>query len=252
MINAAAARVERERAFHNDRFTEETREAQGKFYAAIKHGSTVYEDRVKRHAIGKDILEYGSGALNQAALLAPVAGSVMGIDISDVAIAAARAAIPAGHANLRYEVMDAENLTLPDRSLDLIFGRGIIHHLDLCRSFETVARVLRPDGKAIFWEPLGHNLLLNLYRRATPNARTLDEHPLLKPDIELARSYFEDVRVTFYGLTTLASVPIRDTAIGDVLLNACALVDRALFVLPGVRWQAWYCLLELGRPKALN
>ncbi|WP_428491963.1 hypothetical protein [Rhodopila sp.] len=61
-----------------------------------------------------------------------------------------------------------------------MFGIGIIHHLDTRQASREVARVLRPDGNAVFWEPMGTNPIIGLYRMLTPNARTVDEHPLAK------------------------------------------------------------------------
>src|SRR3546814_1101008 len=78
--------------------------------------------------------------------------------------------------------MNAEAMTFPDDSFDLVFGSGIIHHLDIDRAFGEIARVLRPGGRAVFIEPLGLNPAIELYRRFTPSARTPDEHPLLRRD----------------------------------------------------------------------
>jgi SAM-dependent methyltransferase len=249
-MSLADDRVERERAYHNERFRDESRLAQGKYYRAIRDGAEVFTNRVIEKATGADALEYGCGNASQALTLAPLARSICGIDISDVAILDAREAAK-GQANARFEVMNAEALEFPDASFDLVFGRGIVHHLDLTKCFGEVARVLRPGGTALFWEPLGHNLLLNGYRSLTPNARTPDEHPLLAADFDLARQYFGDVRTRFYGLTSLAAVPFGDGAVGDAVLKVSAGIDRALFRVPGLKWQAWYCMIELSAPRAV-
>jgi hypothetical protein len=49
----------------------------------------------------------------------------------------------------------------------------------------SMTKILQPKGKAIFIEPLGHNFLINLYRRLTPNIRSADEHPLLAKDLKI-------------------------------------------------------------------
>jgi hypothetical protein len=51
---------------------------------------------------------------------------------------------------------------------------------DLSLACSEIARVLRPGGPAIFVEPLGHNPLINAYRKRTPALRTVDEHPPTK------------------------------------------------------------------------
>lgn len=248
-MSVAEDRIERERAYHNERFRDESRLAQGKYYRAIRDGAERFTNRVIEKAANADVLEYGCGNCSQARSLATTSRSICGIDISDVAIEEARAGAD-GVSNMRFEVMNAEALEFADDSFDLVFGRGIVHHLDLNKCFAEVARVLRPGGTALFWEPLGHNLLLNGYRALTPSARTPDEHPLLAPDFDIARQYFGGVNTEFYGLTSLAAVPFGDGAVGDMVLKVSASIDRALFRVPGLKWQAWYCLIELTRPRS--
>ncbi|WP_394727113.1 class I SAM-dependent methyltransferase [Altererythrobacter sp. GH1-8] len=244
---AREARIANEREFHNARFSEETREAQGKYYSSIAAGTRAFERRVKELARGSDVLEYGCGAAIQGMQVAAIANTLTGIDISDVAIEdAQKAAAQRGLTNTHYLTMDAEDMTFDEGSFDLVFGRGIIHHLDLDRCFASIARVLRPGGTAIFWEPLGHNPLINLYRDRTPEARTPDEHPLLKSDFALAEKYFELGSSRFYGLSTLAAVPMRDTGFGTVMMKIAGGLDQALFKTP-MRWMAWHTMMELKK-----
>jgi SAM-dependent methyltransferase len=139
-------------------------------------------------------------------------------------------------------------MTFESESFDLVFGRGIIHHLDLDLAFQSIHRVLRPGGLAIFWEPLGHNPILNRYRDMTPNARTPDEHPLLKQDFKRASKYFDLEHLKFYGLTTILSVPMRDTAFGDSVLRNTAKLDQMIFKTPA-RWMAWHVLMEMKKAR---
>lgn len=59
---------------------------------------------------------------------------------------------------------------------------------------------MRPSGNAIFFESLGHNPLINIYRNWTPEARTIDEHPLLKSDFDIIRKHFSKCDLQFFGL----------------------------------------------------
>ena len=243
-------RIDRERDFHNHRFSGETREAQGKYYSAIEHGARDYMRLVRRLSAGADVLEYGCATGGNSLSLAPLCRSMTGIDISDVAIGhATERAVMGGIGNASFHAMNAEDMTFPDASFDLVFGSGIIHHLDLDRCYSEISRVLRPGGTAVFWEPLGHNVLINLYRGRTPDVRTPDEHPLLRRDFTLARRHFGAVDLTFYGLLTLGSVPLRNTRLFRPVHAVAATLDRLLFVLPGLRWQAWYTLAILKAPS---
>ena len=102
-------------------------------------------------------------------------------------------------------------------------------------------------GKCIFKEPLGHNVIINAYRALTPSARTPDEHPMLKGDFDIARRYFGDVELEFYGLTTLACVPLRNTAFAEAGFRVTSSLDKLLFSVPGMRWQAWYTLISMDK-----
>jgi SAM-dependent methyltransferase len=238
-----------ERAFHDRRFAEgDTRQAQKKFYWAIADGAHAFHDRVAELSAGRDVLEYGCGAEALAGRIAPVARSIHAIDISDEAV---RQALLASDApNAQFSVMDAMNLDFPDDSFDLVFGSGIIHHLDISLCAQTLARVLRPGGHALFWEPLGLNPAIGLYRALTPAARTPDEHPLRPADITTLKTRFASVELSFYGLSTLAAVPLRGTRTGARLRAGLRACDRTILRVPGLRWLAWYALIDCRMSEA--
>lgn len=236
-----AGRVTRERHFHNERFASDgSRSEQGKFYWAVRDGQADYKRVYQELARGKDVLEYGCGYTRNFLTLAPVVKSLQAIDISDTAIQ--RLKSENVNDNVSLHVMDAMNMSFPDNSFDLVFGSGIIHHLETEISAREVARVLRPGGRAVFWEPLGLNPLINMYRRLTPEARTPDEHPLVPKDFSIISKYLE-LEIRYYGLSTLAAVPLRNRKSGRVFLNLARRVDNKLVALPGVRNLAWFALM---------
>jgi ubiquinone/menaquinone biosynthesis C-methylase UbiE len=132
----ADARIDRERDYHNKRFAEETRIHQGKYYSAIKHGAAHFDSLLNNLVTGATVLEYGCGDNSKIFGFADRCRSAVGIDISDFAVQQANAtALERGLTNLSFEAMNAEAMTFPDAHFDVIFGRGIIHHLDLHKSF---------------------------------------------------------------------------------------------------------------------
>ena len=143
--------------------------------------------------------------------------------------------------------MDAENLTFSNNEFDLVFGRGILHHLDLNKCFAEISRVLRPGGKAIFTEPLGHNPAINLFRKMTPQYRTEDEHPLVMNDLKIARGAFREVEYKFFGLTTLVAVPFNATAVGSAMMKFCERADSLLLRIPLIQRHAWSVLITLTK-----
>ena len=171
-----AERYSRELTAHNKYFSEHTRKSADKFYSIVHESRLLFERTLLSRCRGSHTLEYGCGTGRHSPFLARSGASrVVGIDLSDVAIAKAReAAAREGLHQTDYRVMNAEQLEFDNDSFDLICGTAILHHLDLDRAYQELARVLRPGGVAVFLEPLAHNPLINLYRRATPQLRTVD------------------------------------------------------------------------------
>jgi SAM-dependent methyltransferase len=243
-------RKTRERDFHDAAFGGETERRSNRFYALAESSSADYREALLSRAPGRRILEYGCGPDSYAFALAR-SNDVVAIDISPVAIELARKDAATRGLQIDFRVMDAETLEFESASFDLVCGKAILHHLDLERAYAEIARVLKPGGMAIFWEPLGHNALINLYRARTPSERTPDEHPLLVDDLRLAGKFFESVSVRFYHLATLAAIPLLSTPFVAPVTRALDSIDRMLFsILPAVRRYAWVCVLTLSKPAA--
>jgi SAM-dependent methyltransferase len=239
-------RIARERDFHNERFGATEERPEDSYYFAVEAAATAYWRLVRQAAVGKDVLEYGCSNGGRSIDLARSAKHVTGIDISDVAIAqASRDAEHRSLSNVSFKVDNAEKMGLADASFDLVFGSGILHHLVLETALKEVRRVLRVGGKAIFFEPLGHNPMINLYRNRTPQSRTVDEHPLVKSDFDLIARHFSKCGTRFFGLSTLAAIPFRGKPAGRVVRSVGEKIDNVLLSLPGLKWQAWITVMEL-------
>ncbi len=241
-------RLARERDFHNRRFSEETREAQSKYYWALQSGSERYERLLEEWSRGADIFELGCAKGENIIRNNLQFRSAGGIDISDVAVETANTeARRLGKTNVHFFCGNAEQIPLPDASVDLVYGSGIVHHLNTERCIREVHRLLRPAGRAIFWEPLGHNVFFNLYRRMTPGARTDDEHPLIRTDFEIMGKLFPSLHLEFFGLTSIATVPLRNIKALRWTRKVAESIDALLFAIPTARWQAWYSLSIMTR-----
>jgi len=247
-------RLQREAEFHDRAFTQGTRQATGRFYAVARTSKAAYVDRVLEECEGLDVLEYGCGPGSCAPDLVAAGARVTGIDISPEAIDMARRACAETGASegLRLEVMNAEELAFPAASFDRVCGSGILHHLDLARAASEVVRVLRPRGRAVFFEPLGHNLLINLYRRRTPELRTEDEHPLVASDLRFLSRHFGSVSITYHHLVSLLAAPLWGGALFEPARAALEGLDRLLLRLPLVRRQAWIAVAVLAEPLTFS
>jgi SAM-dependent methyltransferase len=240
----------REKAFHDEEFLDEARwRSVDKFYSVMERRVKFWNDFLLSRCEGRDVLEFGCGVVNYALRLAAAGANVTAIDLSETAIARSRAAARTAGLRVDNRMMDAEALTFDDDTFDLICGNSILHHLALDRAYAEVARTLKPDGAAIFMEPLGHNPLINLYRRLTPGLRTADEHPLTMADLELARNFFGSVELRFFHLLSLMSVPLRKTALFPAALKRLDDLDAALFRrVPMARPYAWFAVAVLRDP----
>jgi SAM-dependent methyltransferase len=248
-------RIHAEREFHNARYGsgEDSRGHLNKFYVVISDGEKRFKRHVYRLARNRKVLEYGCADGTSAICemkMPEVVAEYHGIDISDDAIALARQkAATAGYVNCVFCAMNAEETTFSNNEFDLIYGHGILHHVDLERSFSEIRRVLKPGGSAVFMEPLGHNSVLNWYRSRTPDLRTADEHPILAPDLELAKGFFGGVHVEFAGLTTVLAIPFQKTPLARAILSMFASLDRLLFLNQAIGLQAWYTLMLLTKKE---
>jgi SAM-dependent methyltransferase len=241
-------RLRREAEFHDDAFSGSAREAVGKYYATASAAKAHYLERIRRGASGRAVLEYGCGKGSAAFDLARAGAAVTGIDISQVGIREAEQQaerLGLGQ-HLCFRQMNAEALDFDDGSFDLVCGSGILHHLDLDQAVAEVVRVLRPGGRAVFFEPLGHNPCINLYRRLTPAMRSADEHPLCMTDVEQIARSFDTAQSSFFGLFTLLAAPLRPRP-DSGLLRRLEAIDRVVLRRGWLQRYAWIVVTELTR-----
>ena len=90
-----------------------------------------------------------------------------------------------------FILMDAHDLQFEDGTFDFVFGDAILHHLNMAPALDEIFRVLKPNGKILFVEPLDINPVGKLVRSLTKKARTSDEQPLRLCDIAEIKKRFE-------------------------------------------------------------
>ncbi len=245
-------RKEREADFHDHTFEQDTRKSLSVFYSIVDRCRSHFQQYLFSSCPGKKVLEYGCGKGSHSFLLANHgAREIVGIDISDVAVRmASERASAENHSNIRFQVMNCENMEFVDDSFDLICGTSILHHLDLNQSFKEITRVLKPDGRAAFVEPLAYHPALYLFRKLTPRLRTSDEHPFTMRDLRYIGSMFHNVSYRFFNLFTLLAVPFNKTILFNPILDSTFKLDSVLFDrLPLFTSLAWHVVMFLEDPK---
>jgi SAM-dependent methyltransferase len=250
-------RSEREREFH-DHLGQggfEDRRLINRLAASFYEKREVLADawRQAGDLAGRSVLDFGCGSGEFSYELARRGAAVHGIDISPALVAIARAGAPALGRRPTFEAMDCTRTRFDDGQFDLVFGNGILHHLELEPALAEVHRVLRPGGKAFFVEPLARHPLVALLRRATPRARSADERPLDLAEVAAAGARFCGAAHREYFLFAVLAAPLnlvsrRAARLATRLLGA---FDQACFAaVPPARRFAWITLLTFEKGRA--
>lgn len=251
-----------EAEFHNRRELDRKTLAAGDFqqkysnlriYDTVRASVSFQENWMRKHCgPGTVVLDFCCGTGHVSLRLAEYGAFVHGIDISDESVEETRQKLAAaGYAERSsFQVMDAENLSFGDNMFDVIVCSGVLHHLDLDLAYRQLARVLKPGGRIICIEALGHNPVINLYRRRTPHLRTEWEaqHILKLQDVERARPFFGKVEVDFFHLFSIAGVFFRNTPLFAPLMRLFDFLDTLVLKIPGVRLLAWQMIFILSEP----
>lgn len=170
-----------------------------------------YAYRLLGDVRGRNVLDLGCGNGANTALLALRGANVCGFDVSPDLIALARRRLAANQidGDVRFLVGSAHAMSLPDASMDVVFGMAILHHLDLERAAAETWRVLRPGGRAIFKEPVRNSRTVWAIRRMIPyQAPDVSpyERPLTDAELRTFAKPFRSVRVRAFALPHVSLV----------------------------------------------
>jgi SAM-dependent methyltransferase len=186
---------------------------------------------------GARVLDYGCyDGWMYPALSALGPASVTGIDISEKGIAAAVATYGD---QARFQVMDAHQLDFPDGHFDFVVGRAILHHLHFEQAIRELHRVLRPGGCCLFYEPILGNPAAALFRWLTPRARTADELPLSRQQLQWAESVFGGAQYQFVNLVSTPLAMVTSLCLADAenaVLRVADVIDDGLATTPFRHW----------------
>jgi SAM-dependent methyltransferase len=154
---------------------------------------------------GLKILDLGCGLGDAAAYFGLRGARVTAVDISPGMVKVARKLAAREGVSRRVKVSQALGEKLPFRnaSFDVVYGNGVLHHLDTAVAAPEIARILKPGGRALFIEPLAYNPLIWVYRRLAAGVRTEAEEPMTYGKFRAMSAYFESYRRAETQLLTL-------------------------------------------------
>ena len=234
----------REKQFHNALQSQPKERFENIFYKAIYKLNEDFFKYLEKNVKNSEVLDYGCGvgsSIEKVIKYNPK--KIFGIDISEVSIEKAKKRAEKISANVFYQVDNCENTKFSDSTFDIVYGTGILHHLQFNKCLDEIFRILKSKGTLIFIEPLGTNPIINLYRKLTPKSRSEDEHPLLEKDIEYIKNKFSELKVNYYGFATLVFFPFYKNPQSSKVYKMLCKLDDFLFKFKFFKLFAWSILI---------
>ena len=196
---------------------------------------------------GDKILDMASGEGKETLMLAQNGYAVISLDISFSQLQKSRERVDRQNPNLdvMFVQANAEELPFKNGSLERLYGKAIIHHLDLDIAYEEVSRVLSDGGRMVFTEPMAHHPLFWIVRKLTARLRTEDERPLHYDEFVLFANKFGESEMVEAFLFAPLLAAVRKLPGGEKiyrrLIPAVHRFDQGLMrVLPFLKRLAWY------------
>lgn len=153
-----------------------------------------------RDLTGVRILDCACGMGFLSILLARKGAEVDAFDISAKSVECTRERAKRNGLEKQIHVIQSsfEDLPLPPERFDFVIGKNILHHIHHLEPVtERIYGLLKPGGRAIFYELSAANPVLMFFRRnvigrtrAIPKLGTPDEHPITAEEINILSRVF--------------------------------------------------------------
>lgn len=151
---------------------------------------------------GKKVIDVGCGTGMYHPLLAPMCGSLTGVEVSERSAELARqTATDYGLANVEIHLQDSTALAFEDHRFDAAVCVDLLHHVfDLDATLKEISRVVKPAGDIVVFEPNCANPLLLLLCILDRNEWGAARRCYRRRYARVFAKYFEQARSEYSGL----------------------------------------------------
>jgi 2-polyprenyl-3-methyl-5-hydroxy-6-metoxy-1,4-benzoquinol methylase len=202
----------------------------------------------------KKILDYGAGDGWNAVCLAKAKARVWAIDISEKGIELTKKKAAANGVSefVIAEVRNCYSTNFPPNMFDIVYGGGVLHHLDIEAVGKELSKILHPDGVVVFLEPIRETKIMDIIKKVVlfitkrkASEVTEDEAPLTSGRINLLKPYFRIINYRYFNVLSSANLLIKSGLLKSFLLWADSLLIRFI---PGFRLLGRGVVIELRQP----
>lgn len=203
---------------------------------------------------GKKLLDYGCGDGWNTVCFAKAKAKVWATDISEngVELTKKKAAANGVSELVTAEVQNCYETQFLSDMFDIIYGGGILHHLDVQTAGQELSRILHPNGIAVFYEPIRENKIMDTIKamvlrvlRRKPSEETENETPMTIERINLLKPYFKIINYRFFNVLSSANVLFNSELLKSLFLWADYMLINYL---PGYFKLGRGVVIELRQP----
>lgn len=169
----------------------------------LERRTNIFKSLIGKSETSENILECGCGSGEFTSQLAEIIDkktNLFSVDISNAQIEIAKSKVSSRQ--IEFVNSSLNSTPFQDNYFDFIVGNSVLHHLDLDVFLNEIMRILKPDGKIVFFEPnllnpqlyivFKYGFFKKLYE-ASP-----DEKPFTRWEIKkiLEEKKFSNIKVT--------------------------------------------------------
>lgn len=151
---------------------------------------------------GKKILDMGCGAGESSVYFAKQGAKVIASDISAGMLKVVKKLAKKHNTSLITAQCYSHKTPFKKNTFDIVYAANLLHHVTSHDTLKEVHRILKKGGIFVSWDPLAHNIFINIYRKIATKVRTDDERPINFDDLNKLNKYFSDVNIETTWLFT--------------------------------------------------